>query len=91
MPKAAAARTSWPRRAGRASPYLQVEIYRPGGEIRRFADPKAEIAAARLRSGRSRCGAPSEPLASKFGPLSIVTFETSKGDAAPLPRLRARL
>lgn len=27
------------------SPYLQVEIYRPGSEISRFADPKAAIIA----------------------------------------------
>ena len=27
------------------APYLQVEIYRPGSETRRFADPQAEIAA----------------------------------------------
>ena len=56
------------------APYLQVEIYRPGSEIRRFADPQAEIAPARPRSGRSRCKRDEEPLASKFGPLSIVSF-----------------
>src|SRR5664279_4877960 len=27
------------------SPYLQVEIYRPGSELGRFADPQAELAA----------------------------------------------
>ena len=27
-----------------AAPYLHVEIYRPGSEIRHFADPEAEIA-----------------------------------------------
>jgi hypothetical protein len=61
-----------------AAPYLRVEIYRPGSEIARFAEPAAGIAAdaqalapVRLQRG--------EPLASKFGPLSIVTFDTSKG------------
>ena len=33
------------------APYLQIEIYRPGSEIRRFADPQAEIAAAAAALG----------------------------------------
>ena len=63
------------------APYLQVEIYRPGGETRRFADPQAAIAETRPRSGHSRCKPTEEPLASKFGPLAIVAFATSKGAA----------
>ena len=60
------------------APYLQVEIYRPGGETRRFAEPAVEIAA------KAAALAPTEmrgdgPLTSKFGPLSIVTFDTAKG------------
>ena len=61
------------------SPYLQVEIYRPGSEIRRFAGPKAEIAAAAAALGPVALRRAEEPLVSKFGPLSIVAFETSKG------------
>jgi hypothetical protein len=62
------------------APYLQVEIYRPGSEPRRLLDPKLEIAesAAALALVNVQNG---EPLPSKFGPLSIVTFEISKGAA----------
>jgi hypothetical protein len=62
-----------------AAPYLQVEIYRPGNEIHRFAGPKAEIATAAAALGPVALRSAEEPLASKFGPLSIVAFETSKG------------
>lgn len=63
------------------APYLQVEIYRPGQEIRRFAGPKAEIAAGAAALGPVELAQADEPLASKFGPLSVVTFATSKGTA----------
>jgi hypothetical protein len=62
-----------------ASPYLQVEIYRPGSEIRRFDGPKAVIAADADALGPVALWHYEEPLASKFGPLAIVAFETSKG------------
>ena len=41
------------------APYLQVEIYRPGSEIRRFAGPKADDrrGRARARAGGD-CSAP---------------------------------
>jgi hypothetical protein len=61
------------------SPYLQVEIYRPGSEIRRFAAPKAAIAAEAAALGPVALRRAEVPLASKFGPLTIVAFETSKG------------
>lgn len=64
-----------------ASPYLQVEIYRPGSEIRRFAGPKATIAADAAALGPVALRRVEEPLTSKFGPLEIVAFETSKGVA----------
>lgn len=60
------------------APYLQVEIYRPGGETRGFADPQLEIAASAAALGLGNVHA-GEPLASKFGPLTIVGFETAKG------------
>lgn len=63
------------------APYLQVEIYRPGGESARFADPKVEIVEGAAALGPVAAGQASEPLPSKFGPLSIVAFETSKGAA----------
>ncbi len=61
------------------APYLQVEIYRPGSEIRRFADPKAEIIADAAALGPIEVKRADESLASKFGPLTIVSFATSKG------------
>ena len=62
-----------------ASPYLVVEIYRPGSEIGRFAGPQAAIAATAAALGPVALRSTEEPLVSKFGPLSIVAFETSKG------------
>ncbi len=61
------------------SPYLQVEIYRPGSEIRRFGGPKAVIASDAAALGPVALRHDEESLASKFGPLAIVAFETSKG------------
>lgn len=60
------------------APYLQVEIYRPGVETPRFAGPKAEIETAAAGLGPAEVTAEDEPLASKFGPLSIVTFAAAK-------------
>jgi hypothetical protein len=61
------------------SPYLLVQIYRPGSEIARFAEPEATIAADAVALGPVALHREMEPLTSKFGPLDIVTFETSKG------------
>jgi hypothetical protein len=62
-----------------AAPYLHVEIYRPGSEIRTFADPKAEIIDNAASLGPTKLKRVDAPLASKFGPLTIVSFATSKG------------
>jgi hypothetical protein len=61
------------------APYFQVEIYRPGGETRRFADPQAEIVESAAALGPVQIDQADEPLASKFGSLAIVAFEASKG------------
>jgi len=61
-----------------AAPYLQIEVYRPGSEIRRFARPEAEIAKGAAGLGPAQLGR-AEPLNSKFGSLSIVPFATTKG------------
>ena len=61
------------------SPYLQVEIYRPGSEISRFADPKAAIITEAKALAPIEVQRAGEPLASKFGPLAIVSFSPSKG------------
>jgi hypothetical protein len=60
------------------APYLQVEVYRPGSEIRRFARPEAEIAKGAAGLGPAQLGR-AEPLNSKFGSLSIVPFAATKG------------
>ena len=64
------------------SPYLLVEIYRPGSEIGHFAGARATIAAEATTLGPAALRRDATPLASKFGPLDIVTFRTSNG----LPR-----
>jgi hypothetical protein len=61
-----------------AAPYLQIEVYRPGSEIRRFARPEAEIVKGAAGLGPAQLGR-GEPLNSKFGTLSIVPFAASKG------------
>ncbi len=61
------------------APYLQVEIYRPGVEQPRFADPKAEIVSGAVALGPVEAASDSETLASKFGGLSIVPFTASQG------------
>jgi hypothetical protein len=61
------------------SPFLQVEIYRPGSEIRHFADPKAEILAGADSLSPVEMERADKPLASKFGPLTVVSFTASKG------------
>ncbi len=64
-----------------ATPYLQVEIYRPGSERTGFSNPAAEIAAGAAGLGPVALTPADEPLASKFGPLTVVSFQTSKGEA----------
>jgi hypothetical protein len=59
------------------APYLKVEIYRPGSEIASFADLQGGLAASAAEVGPVANLRPEEPLASKFGPLSIATFDIS--------------
>lgn len=61
-----------------AAPYLQVEIYRPGSETRHFAGAAAEIASSAAGLGPVQTSG-KQTLDSKFGPLAIVPFETTKG------------
>jgi hypothetical protein len=62
-----------------STPYLRVEIYRPGSEISRFGDPKEDIATAAAALGPTNMHLSNERLASKFGLLSIVTFDAVQG------------
>lgn len=61
------------------APFLQVEIYRPGSEIAAFADAAATIAGNGAAMEPVNLQREDEPLASKFGPLAILTFEAAKG------------
>jgi hypothetical protein len=60
------------------APYLQVEVYRPGTEIRHFARPEAEIAKAAAGLSPAQLGR-GEPLNSKFGSLSVFPFAATQG------------
>ncbi|MCW5693574.1 MAG: hypothetical protein KIT48_14535 [Pseudolabrys sp.] len=58
-----------------ATPYLHVEIYRAGKEITQFATPEETIAADAVALAPVKIAA-AGPVASKFGPLTLLTFET---------------
>lgn len=61
------------------TPFLQVEIYRPGSEIDHFAPPLKEISASAGTLGAVDVVREQEMLETKFGPLAIMTFATSHG------------
>jgi hypothetical protein len=62
-----------------AAPYLHVEIYRVGREIQDFSDASAEIAASASALGPVGLERADQILDSKFGPLALFFFSTSKG------------
>lgn len=61
------------------TPYLQVEIYRPGSENIAYADLQEQMAVEAAGLGPVNMQLSSERLVSKFGPLSILTFDATKG------------
>ena len=61
------------------TPFLQVEIYRSGSEPATLADPAATIADSASALAPVSMTLEGEPLASKFGPLALVSFATSIG------------
>jgi hypothetical protein len=61
------------------TPYLETSIYRAGTEIARFAPPVEAIVTEAAALGPVNITPVAEPLASKFGPLTIARFETSQG------------
>jgi len=63
------------------APALRVEIYRAGSEVTAFAGPEATIAGAAAAMEPADLRREDEPLASKFGPLTILTFEAKKNAA----------
>jgi hypothetical protein len=64
-----------------SAPYLQVEIYRPGSEAHPLYAPALTIMDEAAPLGPIIVARGDEPLSSKFGPLSIVAFDTAKGAA----------
>ena len=62
-----------------SAPYLHVEIYRPGTEIRSFADSQAVIADRAVALGPDDLRRADQDLPSKFGPLTVFFFAASKG------------
>lgn len=62
-----------------ADPYLVVRIYRPGTEMYRTGLPQIVIAEGAADLAPVNVRAPSETLDSKFGPLSMVTFDAGRG------------
>ncbi len=61
-----------------ADPYLRVVIYRAGGEIGHFDAPGIALAADTQALGPVEMRSEAS-LQSKFGPLTILAFDTSKG------------
>jgi len=58
------------------TPYLHIEVYRPGNEIDAFADPATEIISRASNLGIADLRTSDQRLDSKFGPMLIVTFAT---------------
>lgn len=61
---------------GGIAPYLEIEIYRPGREIRRFPDAASAIAERAADLAPVSEIRAEEPVESKFGPLSVFAFST---------------
>lgn len=62
-----------------AAPFLQVEVYRPGGEPYRFGDIKSEIAARAESAAPTAVTVETDTVESKFGPLTVARFNAGKG------------
>jgi hypothetical protein len=63
-----------------AAPFLQVEIYRPGRELSGFAAPQDDLGQSARGLGPIAELRAEEPLASKFGSLSIAAFDVTAPD-----------
>lgn len=61
------------------TPYLEVVIYRAGSEISRFLPALEAIASEAAALDPVNVTPSSEPVATKFGALTISRFETSQG------------
>ena len=61
------------------TPFLHIEVYRPGRELKNFAEPASAIIDGAAALGPVAVATLDAPLASKFGALSLVSFATSIG------------
>ena len=61
---------------------LLIEIYRPGSELKRFADPVSEILARAAELGAIRSPKPVAALDSKLGPVALVDFTARRDERA---------
>jgi hypothetical protein len=59
-------------------PYLEVQIYRPGSEISRFAAAETAIEADTNALGPINVRSQA-PLMTKFGPIAVIAFDSSRG------------
>ena len=59
---------------------LMIEIYRPGNELKRFADPANEIMARTAELGAARPPKPAGVIDSKFGPVALVDFTARRDE-----------
>lgn len=61
-----------------ADPYLEVQIYRPGSEIGRFASADSVIRDSADALGPANTQSQA-PLMTKFGPMAVFAFDSSRG------------
>jgi hypothetical protein len=64
--------------ANSAAPFLAVEIYRAGREMTDFVAPQDDLASRAAEAGPSSEPRVQTPLPSKFGPLSIATYDLTE-------------
>lgn len=61
------------------SPFLQIEVYRPGKEIFRFGEAASEVLARAGHLAPSGLTHLQEPVETKFGSISVAAFRTGAG------------
>jgi hypothetical protein len=64
------------------SPYVMVEVYRPGSDGERFIDAPSEIAARIVNYSVTDDVKPAGTIDSKFGPVSLVDFALARNSAS---------
>ena len=62
-----------------SAPFLQIEIYRPGDETGTFGAISDDILMSAASLGPAEINSDTAPLDTKFGPLTLANFVTTKG------------